>query len=211
VQEVESPSAARTDAGFVAHDLGGGARFWTGRLPAALVPDAEGFETLWRLHPAEFHEIKMHGRSVRTPRWQQAYGKDYFYSGVVNRALPVPPELRPFLDWARTAIDRQLNALLLNWYDGKLGHYIGRHRDSVKGMIDATPIVTISLGEERIFRLRRWPFAAGQTPLDFRAENGSVFIMDRETNRAFTHEVPRTSTAVGRRISITLRGFVDMQ
>ena len=73
----------------------------------------------------------MHGRPVQTPRWQQAYGADYHYTGQTNAALPVPKSLEPVRDLARRAIDERLNGLLLNWYDGKLGHYIGPHHDSV--------------------------------------------------------------------------------
>ena len=35
------------------------------------------FDALWQMHPQVFHEIKMHGQLVKTPRWQQAYGVDY--------------------------------------------------------------------------------------------------------------------------------------
>ena len=63
------------------------------------------------------------------------------------------PILEPFLTWAKEAIDGRLNGVLVNWYDGSLGHYIGRHRDSRVNMVSGAPIVTISFGEERIFRL----------------------------------------------------------
>ena len=43
-----------------------------GHLPEALIPDPAMFDRWWALHPDEFHEIKMHGRPVKTPRWQQA-------------------------------------------------------------------------------------------------------------------------------------------
>ena len=36
----------------------------------------------------------------------------------------------------------------------RLDHYIGAHRDSTASMIEGVPIVTVSLGEERAFRLR---------------------------------------------------------
>ena len=39
----------------------------------------------------------MHGRAVKPPRWQQAYGADYRYTGNTNRALPVPDELAPLV------------------------------------------------------------------------------------------------------------------
>ena len=178
-----------------------------GRLPDALVPDDVGFESLWSIHPDEYHEITMHGRLVKTPRWQQAYGRDYHYTGRTNAALPVPDNLTPFLRWAHEAVDPRLNGILLNWYDGALGHYIGKHRDSVKNMVEGAPIVTISLGTERVFRLRPWRREG--TVLDLAAVNGAVFIMPFETNLAWTHEVPKSARHTGRRISVTLRAFKD--
>jgi alkylated DNA repair dioxygenase AlkB len=198
-------------SGFECHDLGGGGKFWVGQLPDALMPNSAEFDALWQLHPAEFHEIKMHGRLVKTPRWQQAYGMDYHYTGRVNKALPMPSLLEPFLRWTRENIDDAFNGLLLNWYDGQRGHYIGRHRDSIQNMIPGVLIATISLGEERTFRLRPWPARPETTPIDFPARNGMVFVMPWETNRAFTHEVPASTRKTVRRISVTLRGFVSVK
>jgi alkylated DNA repair dioxygenase AlkB len=192
-------------------DLDEGHCLWLGRVPEGLVPNTETFEALWQMHPEDFHEIKMYGRLIKTPRWQQAYGKDYHYTGRVNKAKTIPPLLEPFLDWSREHIDLNLNGLLLNWYEGRLGHYIGPHRDSVANLVLGTPIVTISFGEERTFRLRRAATKLKATPIDIPALNGSVFVMPWETNRAFTHEVPCSSRHVGRRISVTLRGFVKTQ
>jgi alkylated DNA repair dioxygenase AlkB len=180
-----------------------------GRLPDALITNSKVFDALWTMHPHAFHEIKMFGRSVKTPRWQQAYGRDYRYSGRVNKALPIPPLLNLFLCWSRDNIDSDLNGLLLNWYDGRCGHYIGPHRDSVANMIPEVPIVTISLGDERIFRLRPWPAKLKGEPIDFPARNGTVFVMPCETNRVYTHEVPASSSHLGKRISVTMRGFLE--
>ena len=197
--------ARLADAGFECHDLGGGLTFRAGCLPARLRFDAAAFEALWRLHPPEYHEILMHGRVVKTPRWQQAFGMDYRYTGRVNRALPVPPLLGPLHDWARGLVDGRLNSLLVNWYDGALGHYMGRHRDSTGEMIEGAPIVTVSLGGGRVFRLRPYR-ATGRR--DFPARDGAVFVMPYETNRAWTHEVPRAVRSAGRRVSVTFRAFV---
>jgi alkylated DNA repair dioxygenase AlkB len=101
-------------------------------------------------------------------------------------------------------VDARLNGILLNWYDGKFGHYIGKHRDSTDDMVDGAPIVTVSLGEERKFRLRPWKQAGF---IDFDAVPGSVFIMPYTTNLTWTHEVPHSAKYRGRRISITLRTF----
>lgn len=162
------------------------------------------FQTLWDLHPATFHTLVMHGKEVKTPRWQQAYGHDYQYTGSRNNALPLPEELEGFLAWGQAHIDQRLNGLLLNWYDGSAGHYIGRHRDSRTGLIPGTPIVTISRGEERLFRLRSWQ---GNDVKDTIVSDGTVLVMPWATNLAWTHEVPKFKKYQGYRISITLRAF----
>jgi alkylated DNA repair dioxygenase AlkB len=192
--------------GFERHDLDGRHAFFSGRLPGGLALDADRFEDLWAMHPEEYHVIQMPGGPVKTPRWQQAYGRDYHYTGRVNAALPVPPLLEPLLDWSRQAIHGRLNGLLLNWYDGERGHYIGPHHDSTKDMVPDAPIVTISLGDGRVFRLTR---PKTRDSRDFPASDGSVFVMPYDTNLAWKHQVPRSARSRGRRISVTLRAFED--
>lgn len=175
-----------------------------GHLPPTLIPDADGFEALWRLHPADRHMVFVHGRPVELPRWQQAYGVDYRFSGQLSEAAPVPPLLDPYLDWARAALDPRHNSLLLNWYDAAERHYIGKHRDSDIDRVPGTDIVTVSLGEQRVMRLRPYR-AAGK--VDIPVPDGAVVIIPWATNRAWTHEVPHFARYRGRRISITLRAF----
>ena len=62
----------------------------------------------------------MHGKRVRIPRWQQAYGVDYRFSGQLSAAMSVPVELQPILDWCRVTIAPALNGLLTNWCESYL-------------------------------------------------------------------------------------------
>ncbi|HEX4612838.1 MAG TPA: alpha-ketoglutarate-dependent dioxygenase AlkB [Urbifossiella sp.] len=194
--------------GFTPHALGGGLTFLTGALQPALVWDAAAFEAAWDLHPADKHIIHMPGGPVETPRWQQAYGADHRYTGRVNRGRPVPALLEPLRDWARAAINPQLNALLLNWYEGP-GHYIGPHHDDDRDMIAGTPIATLSFGETRVFRLTR-ATDGGKETRDFPAENGAVFVLPFATNRVWKHAVPKSARYTGRRISVTVRAFTAL-
>src|SRR5437667_3988340 len=74
-------------------------------------------------------------------------------------------------------------------------------------MAPGAPIVTISFGEERVFRLsRRQP--ARRERLDFTAFHGSVLIMPYATNLVWKHEVPHFARYSGRGISLTLRAFL---
>jgi alkylated DNA repair dioxygenase AlkB len=192
-----------TYAGFETHVLDDGHHFYVGRLPSELCPDAAGFEVLWDLQPRAYDVIQMCGKPVPLPRRQRAYGKDYHFSGRTSEAKPIPGVLDPFLRWSRERIDDRLNGLLLNWYDGALGHYIGPHNDEIMDLVPRAPIVTVSHGEERIFRLTH-PEKAKR---DFLAEAGTVFVIPYDTNKAWKHSVPKRARYCGQRISITLRAF----
>lgn len=191
-------------AGFDTRALDGTHVVHLGALPAALRPGPAAFERLWAQHPADKHVIHLHGRRVETPRWQQAYGADYHYTGRTNRAQPLTDDMAPYLAWCREAIDPRLDGLLFNWYDAAARHYIGKHRDSIKHMVEGAPIVTISLGAPRTFRLRPYR-QPGMVDLD--AHDGSVIVIPWQTNRGWTHEVPHFARDRGRRISITARAF----
>lgn len=171
-----------------------------GTLPPALA--GVDFEALWALHPNDYHVIHLMGRPVATPRWQTAFGHDYRYTGALNPGLPMPPILEPFLAAAQ-GVDARINGLLLNWYDGDLGHYIGKHRDSVIGLVSSAPIITFSLGAKRTFRFRKY---RGPGIIDLDTAKAPVIAFDFEVNRVFSHEVPK---GTGRRISVTARAFND--
>ncbi len=190
---------------FMAHDLGGGLTFLTGRLPLELVWDRATFDVVWATQPDAKPVIHLHGRAVEVPRWQQAYGADYHFSGQTMPAAPVPPALGPLLAWSQAAVDPRLNGLLVNWYDGP-GHYIGPHRDSTRGMAFGGPIVTLSFGERRVFRLTRGA-GAGREVRDFAAEDGAAFVLPFATNSIWKHGVPKSARYKGRRVSVTVRAF----
>ncbi len=162
---------------------------------------------LWNSHPTEYHTLQIRGKTVLTPRWQQAYGRDYRYSGSRNNALPINGLLQPFLQWSKDNIDSRLNGLLLNWYDGQKGHYIGPHRDDIRDLQVNSPIVTISLGQERVFRMR--PVRERTSCKDLLVRHGEVVIVPWETNRHWTHEVPKFKKYQGKRISVTLRAYTE--
>lgn len=138
------------------------------------------------------------------PRWQQAYERDYRFSGQVAVAQPLPPVLEPLFAWAKANVDNRINAVLVNWYDLSLGHYIGRHHDDTRQMLPGSPIVTVSVGTSRPYRLR---LRSRPGYIDIPTSPGLVIVTPWETNKKWTHEVPPTRTP-GHRVSITLRCFI---
>lgn len=169
-------------------------------LPDNIVVD---FDQLWNLHPAERHWIKIGTKDIQVPRYQQAYGKSYSYSGNINHALPITEELNEFLNYGIQNIDNRLNGILINWYDASENHYIGPHSDSTTDLIPGTPIVTISLGDSRLFKI------SGSINEIIETMDRMVIVMPWDINKSCKHEILKTSTKQSKRISITLRAFKE--
>jgi alkylated DNA repair dioxygenase AlkB len=177
---------------------------WLGLLPPGLRWCQAQFNAFWALHPDRFHKVRMFGRLVAEPRWSEAYGQDYRYSGTLHPALPLPDALAQLIAWSKIEVDERINGVLVNWYDGSLGHKMGPHRDAEKELVAGAPIVTISFGETRMFRFRRWK---GRDVCNFEVVDNSVLVLPYATNMVFTHEVPASKRRTGRRISVTMRAF----
>jgi alkylated DNA repair dioxygenase AlkB len=159
------------------------------------------FETIWNLHPNHNHIIKMFGKDIPVSRYQQAYEKSYSYSGTVNHNLPLPDELTPFLDYVKNNIDIRLNGILVNWYDFSENHHIGAHQDSIVDLEPGTPIVTISLGSEMIFKL------SGAINEKIQVKDRVVLVMPWDVNLSCKHQILKPQLKLGKRISLTFRVF----
>ena len=46
----------------------------------------------WDLHPEEFHNLTIAGRTLPESRWSTAWGRSYTYSGATNPVRPILPE-----------------------------------------------------------------------------------------------------------------------
>jgi alkylated DNA repair dioxygenase AlkB len=184
-------------------------RSWViqGNLPKNII-DLYNFESLWNLHPEEYGQIKIFNKLINTPRWQQTYCKDYWYSGMLHEALLLPEEFQIFYDWINTLdmglYSGKFNQLLINWYrDGN--HYIGKHSDNESQIVKDSPIMSISLGSKRKFIIR--DKKTSDIVLDLEMVNNSYLIMCGEMQKNYTHEVPKDKKIKDRRINITMRQF----
>lgn len=169
------------------------------------------FDTIWQLHPEKYGQVRLYGKVLNTPRWQQTYGKDYVFSGMRHNALPIPDELQPYLDYVNTLGYGQYNQVLVNWYkDGT--HYIGKHRDDERDIVKGRAIVSISLGATRVFRIRN--HATNEILLDYPLENHNVVVMCGAFQTELTHEIVKMTgkkaSDCGPRINLTFRQFINM-
>ena len=71
--------------------------------------------------------------------------------------------------------------------------------------------MTISLGEQRLFRMTREENRGRKRivvqKVEIPVEQGSIVVLPWSTNLAWKHSVPHFARFRGRRISITLRAF----
>lgn len=177
----------------------------------------EEFEGLWLLHPNEYGKVKIRGKVINTPRWQQTYGHNYHFSGMDHEAKDLPIDLQYYLDLVNETkyATNKFNEVFVNWYkDGN--HYIGPHSDDesnlVQGPNGESIVCSITFQEEpgnRIFRIKPKITSKEPSRLDIPLTDGLVLVMGGRCQKTHTHQVPKTKTKVGRRINITFRSFDD--
>ena len=174
-------------------------------LPKEAALSSEDVQSLWSMRPARPHQIKFFGKLIDTPRLQQAYGKDYKFSGTVSRGLPIPQFLRPLMSYLNKRLGVHTNMLLVNWYrDGE--DYIGMHSDDEKQVKPGTPVITVSFGVTRDFVLKN---KTTKERIVMPVENNSVLVMKPGCQQTHTHGVPKRKRVKDYRISVTLREFIE--
>jgi len=192
-------------------------------MDVGMLPETPGIEVLeefWSFKPKKLGRIAM----GTVPRYQQAYGKGYRFSGIDHPAKVAPDIVQNYLDWANTTSYAKLydeggfNQSFVNWYDGG-EHYIGAHSDdesqirvSPKG---ETAIVSLNFQEgpiNRIFRIKPKGEGLGRERVDIEMASGMVLVMGGRMQRTHTHQVPKATKArkqVGRRVNLTFRQFKE--
>lgn len=187
----------------------------SGKIPKILVPSENLMKRLWNLHPDKKPIVRIHGKNLTCPRWNESYLNSYAFSGQIALVNPNPDKYFVTLLWWINRQDpdneHKFNQILVNWYENG-NDYIGAHSDDEKQLIQGSEVVTISLGATRTFRIR--PKHRGIVEWlkkDFEVKSGDVLIMGGSIQSQFTHEIVKINGEkgrnVGRRISVTLRKF----
>lgn len=175
-------------------------------IPKEIQIDETVFETLWKLHPEEFEEGYMHGQLTKFPRWSQAYGQDYYYSGKLHKALPIELQfMKDLLLWVQTHSGQPYTSILINWY-GNGQHYIGPHSDNESQLVPDSSIYSFSFGQKRDFVIKSKDKTFRKViPMP----SNSLMIMGKQMQKYYKHEVPKRalSTCPQRRINFTFRLF----
>ncbi len=172
-------------------------------------PGEKLFKALLTAKPKEPGKVKMYGKIVDVPRTQQSYLRDYTFTDLEHKAEPeIPDAAQEIYDWAQASKYKTFNQMLINWYEN--GHqYIGAHSDSEDQLQPNSEIMSVSLGETRLFRIRAK--ATGAIVKDISLAHGTVIVMKGKMQKLFKHEIVRVDgkkgLKLGCRINVTFRKF----
>jgi alkylated DNA repair dioxygenase AlkB len=151
-------------------------------------------------------DIVLFGRRHRQPRLLAWYGDaraNYRYSGKRYEPLPWTPTLAALRDRVAALAGAEFNSVLANLYRDHRDS-MGLHADDEPELGPEPVIASLSLGEERVFRLRH------RSRRDLKAlrialPSGSLLVMRGQTQRHWKHEVPKSRNPCGPRINLTFR------
>jgi len=157
--------------------------------------------------PWESMIIKIFGKDTKIPRlqcWIGDEGCEYRYSGKqLNRQI-WSQDLIMIRKKIYEELNIDFNSVLANYYrDGK--DSMGWHSDDEKELGPNPTIASISFGSERdlVFRnkISKETLAIPQT-------NGSLILIDGETQKNWQHSIKKTQKLIGPRINLTFRNII---
>ena len=169
-------------------------------------PDAV-FKVLWT--EIDWRRI---GQTPRREYYCNDFPKAYTYGkGAGVRTYETQPYHPVMLEMRRkleTLTKTTFEALFLNGYENSRDSLFW-HADDSPEMDDARPIAIISLGAEREI----W-FAPNDDMKDvtkLRLGNGSLCLMAPGMQETHKHRIPKAGYECGPRISLTFRGYVEVE
>lgn len=169
-------------------------------------PYAALFEQLQREVAWREESIRLFGKTYLQPRLLAWYGDSdasYRYSGIRHEPLPWLPLLAQLRERVEALSGARYNSVLANLYRNERDS-MGLHADDEPELGAQPTIASLSLGEERIFRLRHRS-RKDLAPLRLPLGAGSLLLMKGETQQHWKHEVPKQTRPCGARINLTFR------
>ena len=153
--------------------------------------------------------INLQGKKIKQPRLIAWCGEgEYAYSGYIPQPQAFTGVMAELLQIANEASGRPLSGCLLNWYrNGR--DSVGWHSDNEKGLLSDGIIVSLSLGEARVFKIRpkkpQKREKRNHQVREFLLGNGSLLIMRGDVQKHWEHCVPKTTKDKKDRINLTFR------
>jgi alkylated DNA repair dioxygenase AlkB len=149
-------------------------------------------------------DIFIFGKWAKVPRLMCWYGEPdayYQYSGVIHQPKPWTPELFKIRKKVEQQCQCPFNSVLANLYrDGR--DSMGCHADNEKELGINPVIASLSLGEERVFKMRH---KKRRHTLNINLQHGDLLIMGGTCQQHWVHSVPKTKISKAPRINLTFR------
>ena len=138
---------------------------------------------------------QMYDREVDVPRLIGHYRLDTPPAGIPSAIVAAAARVSELVGVA-------FNSVGLNLYrDGR--DSVAPHNDHLYDLQKGFPIALLSLGGQRSMVIRAK--SAPRQTMRIDLAPGSLLVMDYDTQLHYTHGVPKTSQAVGERISLAFR------
>lgn len=175
--------------------------------PALLEPQQAAilYQLLLQEIPWQQGRVVIYGREHIIPRLQAWHGDPgicYTYSGKTLHADPWTPTLQIICQQLNQLTGLQLNAVLCNLYrDGQ--DCMGWHADDERELGENPRILSLSLGAERDFALRRKGSSRQSGLLSL--ASGSLLDMQPGMQHQWQHSLPKRARVLQPRINLTFR------
>lgn len=148
--------------------------------------------------------IFIYGKQCKAPRlmcWYGDSGACYRYSGVYHQPLPWTDELMIIKKKVQSYCHSSFNSVLANLYrNGR--DSTGCHADDEKELGQNPVIASLSLGDERLFKLHH---KKRKESLDIYLGHGDLLVMAGTLQHHWVHSIPKTTKLKGPRINLTFR------
>ncbi|NOT11477.1 MAG: alpha-ketoglutarate-dependent dioxygenase AlkB [Methylococcaceae bacterium] len=149
-------------------------------------------------------DIFIFGKWVKVPRLMSWFGDPdayYRYSGVNHQPMPWTAELLAVRHNIEQHCSCKFNSVLANLYrNGR--DSMGCHADDEKELGTNPVIASLSLGDERLFKLHHKKRKARR---DIQLGHGDLLVMAGELQHCWMHSVPKTKQLKTSRINLTFR------
>jgi alkylated DNA repair dioxygenase AlkB len=166
---------------------------WVDVVPGWLTGADTLFAHLVDVVPWQAHEVPMYDDVVTQPRLSAWWG--------AAAAGPWPDHVTPIAQALTQHYGVAFDSLGANLYrDGQ--DSVAWHGDRVYREQDTALVAVLTLGSARRFLLRP---KGGGASVRLRPAPGDLLVMGGTCQRTWQHSVPKTASAVGPRLSVTLR------
>lgn len=150
-------------------------------------------------------EIFVYGRKCHQQRDVGFYSDEsqgYTYSKTISRSFPLTCELKELLNKVNQRLETKFNGILINRYNTG-AEYLSAHSDSDSGLDRNSMVAGLSYGATRTFRIRQKK--TKEKIMDIELEPCTLYVMDGNFQKEYTHEIPIQKNIKDSRISLTFR------